>query len=74
MKSLRSQTIWCTDNEHVAILHHLEQHFVTVACEQVQCLKLQSTSYCPNISLCSKQHGSLRGKHFIQGKGTYIHV
>jgi len=34
-KSLRSQTTACTDNEHIVILHHWQQHSVTAACEQI---------------------------------------
>jgi len=36
----------------MAILHHLEQHFVTVACEQVQCLKWNPTPTV-HISVCA---------------------
>jgi hypothetical protein len=39
LKSMRSQTTVCTDNDHMVILHYLEQHFVTVACEQVHYFK-----------------------------------
>jgi len=35
LKSLRSKTIVCTDKDRIVILHHLKQHFIIAACQQV---------------------------------------
>jgi len=48
-----------TGNDHMVILHHFEQHFVTAACEKLHYFKWQSTSYCSHKSLCCEQHNSL---------------
>jgi hypothetical protein len=39
LKSLRSQMTVFTDDDHMVILHHFEQHFVTLACEQAHYFK-----------------------------------